>query len=264
VLRLLIDLFKFLSPLIGNAKMRDTSRLLYRGTLRILLVLLHDYPEFLSSYHFSLCDVIPPSCIQLRNLVLTAFPRNMQLPDPFTPDLKVDLLPETKQHPRILSDYVMGLMGGNFKDDIDSYLKTRGPVSFLLDLRSKLLLPAYQLTEYSTCRYDMNMINALVLYVGVQAIADCQNEPQQGFTPITHSPQMDIFQQLLVDLDTEGRYLFLTAVANQLRYPNSHTHYFSCVLLYLFSEATQDVIKEQITRCELSSFFIPHPHHLNL
>lgn len=50
---------------------------------------------------------------------------------------------------------------------------------------------------------------------------------------------MEIFQKMASDLDTEGRYLFLNALANQLRYPNNHTHYFSCVLLYLFSEAKQ-------------------------
>ena len=60
-----------------------------QGTLRVLLVLLHDFPEFLCEYHFQLCDVVPPSCIQMRNLILSAFPRNMRLPDPFTPNLKV-------------------------------------------------------------------------------------------------------------------------------------------------------------------------------
>ena len=60
-----------------------------QGTLRVLLVLLHDFPEFLCDYHFSFCDVIPPNCIQMRNLILSAFPRNMRLPDPFTPNLKV-------------------------------------------------------------------------------------------------------------------------------------------------------------------------------
>ncbi|MCL7024101.1 hypothetical protein MKW94_014520, partial [Papaver nudicaule] len=50
---------------------------------------------------------------------------------------------------------------------------------------------------------------------------------------------MDIFQTLIGDLDTEGRYHFLNAVANQLRYPNNHTHYFSFVLLYLYAEANQ-------------------------
>lgn len=64
-------------------------RLLYKGMLRVLLVLLHDFPEFLCEHHFSFCDVISPSCIQMRNLILSAFPRNMRLPDPFTPNLKV-------------------------------------------------------------------------------------------------------------------------------------------------------------------------------
>ena len=61
---------------------------------------------------------------------------------------------------------------------------------------------------------------------------------------------MDIFQNLASDMDTEGRYLFLNCIANQLRYPNSHTHYFSCCLLYLFAEANTEAIQEQITRYE--------------
>ena len=94
VQRLLVDLFKFMEPYLRNAELSDPVRLLYKGTLRVLLVLLHDFPKFLCDYHFSFCDVIPPSCIQMRNLILSAFPRNMRLPDPFTPNLKVDLLPE--------------------------------------------------------------------------------------------------------------------------------------------------------------------------
>lgn len=54
-------------------------------------------------------------------------------------------------------------------------------------------------------RYNIQLINALVLYVGTQAIAHIHNK---GSTPsmstITHSAHMDIFQNLAVDLDTEG------------------------------------------------------------
>ena len=90
--QLLVDLFKFLSPFLRNAELMKPVHRLYRGTLRVLLVLLHDFPEFLCDYHYSFCDVIPPNCIQMRNLILSAFPRNMRLPDPFTPNLKVILL----------------------------------------------------------------------------------------------------------------------------------------------------------------------------
>ena len=51
------------------------------------------------------------------------------------------------------------------------------------------------------------------------------------------SPQMELLGQLIHDLDAEGRYLLINALANQLRYPNSHTHYFSWTLLLLFHEA---------------------------
>ena len=77
---------------------------------------------------------------------------------------------------------------------------------------------------------------------------------------ITHSAPMDIFQSLITALDAEGRYFLLNAIANQLRYPNNHTHYFSCVLLYLFAEATNEFIQEQITRVLLERLIVHRPH----
>jgi CCR4-NOT transcription complex subunit 1 len=187
--------------------MIDTTRLLYKGTLRVLLVLLHDFPEFLCDYHFSFCDVIPPSCIQLRNLILSAFPRNMRLPDPFTPNLKVDLLPEISQSPRVLSDYASALAANNLKNDIDNYLKTRSPITFPSDLKQKLLLESNSQPEILSTgsKYNVPVINALVLYVGIQAISQLHNKSTQGANPLTHSAPMDIFQQLLIDLDSEGK-----------------------------------------------------------
>jgi CCR4-NOT transcription complex subunit 1 len=240
-------------------------RLLYKGTLRVLLVLLHDFPEFLCDHHFSFCDVIPPSCIQMRNLILSAFPRNMRLPDPFTPNLKVDLLPEISQAPRILSDVESALKNKQLKAEVDDYLKTRQRLSLLsVDLKGRLMLPPAEAVSSGT-KYNVPLLNALVLYVGMQAIQQLQTKTTQQqlavpSAPITHSAPMDIFQHLVLELDTEGRYLFLNAVANQLRYPNNHTHYFSCVLLYLFAEANLEIIQEQITRVLLERLIVNRPH----
>ncbi|KAJ7514921.1 hypothetical protein O6H91_23G065800 [Diphasiastrum complanatum] len=262
--RLLVALFKFMDPYLRNADLSDPVRLLYKGTLRVLLVLLHDFPEFLCDYHFSFCDVIPPSCIQMRNLILSAFPRNMRLPDPFTPNLKVDLLPEISQAPRILSDVEHALKNKQLKAEVDDYLKTRQPLSlFSVDLKQRLMLPQHEAATSGT-RYNVALINALVLYVGIQAIQQLQSKTTPPLAvptaPITHSAPMDVFQRLIIELDTEGRYLFLNAVANQLRYPNNHTHYFSCVLLYLFAEANQEIIQEQITRVLLERLIVNRPH----
>uniref|UniRef100_A0A8C9G5U0 CCR4-NOT transcription complex subunit 1 n=1 Tax=Pavo cristatus TaxID=9049 RepID=A0A8C9G5U0_PAVCR len=141
--QLLIDLFKYLAPFLRNVELTKPMQILYKGTLRVLLVLLHDFPEFLCDYHYGFCDVIPPNCIQLRNLILSAFPRNMRLPDPFTPNLKVDMLSEINIAPRILTNFT-GVMPPQFKKDLDSYLKTRSPVTFLSDLRSNLQVSGFE------------------------------------------------------------------------------------------------------------------------
>lgn len=169
--QLLIDLFKYLAPFLRNAELAKPVTMLYKGTLRVLLVLLHDFPEFLCDYYYGFCDVIPPNCIQMRNLILSAFPRTMRLPDPFIPNLKVDMLPEISYAPRILTNISQMITPPQFKKDLDSYLKARAPVTFLSELRSNL-----QVSNEPGIRYNIPLMNALVLYVGTQAIAHIRNK----------------------------------------------------------------------------------------
>ncbi|CAL5443547.1 unnamed protein product [Camellia sinensis] len=123
VQRLSVDLFKFMEPYLRNAELGETIHFLYKGTLRVLLVLLHDFPEFLCDYHFSFCDVIPSSCIQMRNVIRSAFPHNMRLPDPSTPNLKIDLFVEINQSPQIFSEVDAAPKAKQMKSDVDEYLK---------------------------------------------------------------------------------------------------------------------------------------------
>ncbi|VVB06762.1 unnamed protein product [Arabis nemorensis] len=259
VQRLLVDLLQFLEPFLRNAELRGPVHCLYKGTLKLLLVLLHDYPEFLSDYHFTFCDVIPASCIQMRNIVLSSFPRNMRLPDPSTPDLKIDLLPEIVEAPCILSEVDAALKEKQMKGELDEYLSMmQHDSSFLNQLKQRLLLPTSEANSAGT-RYSVPLVNSLVLYAGLQAIQQLQagvSEAQWN----ANIAALQMFKFLSGELDTEGRYILLNAVANQLRYPNSHTHYFSYIMLYLFSESDQEIIKEQITRVLLERLIVNRPH----
>jgi CCR4-NOT transcription complex subunit 1 len=140
----------------------------------------------------------------MRNLILSAFPRNMRLPDPFTPNLKVDMLAEINHAPRVLTNIASLIQPVTFKKELDSYLKARAPVTFLSELRSHL-----QISNEPGLRYFIKLMNALVLYVGTQAITHIRNKNlQPNMTTIAHSAHMDIFQNLAVDLDTEGEFFF--------------------------------------------------------
>ena len=252
--RLLMALFSFMEPFLRRAALPPAIRTLYKGTLRVLLVLLHDTPEFLADYHFSFCDVVPNNCIQLRNLFLSAFPRAMRLPDPFTPNLKVDSLPEIALHPRILSNIVASLAPNGLRGDLDTFLKAAAPErkAFLEWLPDRLRLGPADAAAAGTA-YNLPAINSLVVYVGNQGLSHVQNKF------LAASPVMEVFQALVGKFDAEGRYAVLNAIANQLRFPNSHTHYFSFSLLVLFADSPE-AVKEQVTRVLLERLIVHRPH----
>lgn len=55
-------------------------------------------------------------------------------------------------------------------------------------------------------RYNSQLMNAVVLYVGTQAIAYIRTKGQTpNMSTIAHSAHMDIFQNFTVDFDFEGR-----------------------------------------------------------
>ena len=68
------------------------------------------------------------------------------------------------------------------------------------------ILTLFQKVTEPGTRYNVPLMNALVLYVGTQAIAYIQSKSgAPSISTITHSSHMDIFQNLAVDLDTEGK-----------------------------------------------------------
>ena len=255
--RLLTAILRFMEPHLRTADLSEPIKLLYKGMLRLFLVLLHDFPEFLCNHHVNFCDIIPPNCIQLRNLVLSAYPRNMRLPDPFTPNLKVDLLPEIQKPPRLNADADHALRSSPLREEVDTFLKTRKPENLSQHIIHRLTLSPSAALAAGT-KYNVPLMNAFALYVGVQAIQ--ANRNKDAMSGIAQSAPMELFSQLAQALDMEGRYLFVNAIANQLRYPNCHTHYFSCVILYLFSEARFGIIQEQITRVLLERLIVNRPH----
>eukprot|EP01065_Artemidia_motanka_P045956 TRINITY_DN684_c5_g1_i1.p1 TRINITY_DN684_c5_g1~~TRINITY_DN684_c5_g1_i1.p1 ORF type:complete len:2450 (+),score=1075.99 TRINITY_DN684_c5_g1_i1:212-7561(+) len=267
--RILVNLLRFLEPHLSTGELTEPLRLLYKGSLKVFLVLLHDFPEFLAAYHSSLTDLIPITCVQMRNVVLSSFPRDMKLPDPFTPHLKVDRLPEITQEPTILSDHLRVLTPQPkqsrqplvTKDEITQYVRWRIPSEFPSALVQKL-------RQQSNPAMLVSVMNSLVLHTGITCIEQLSTEGQPA---LVQCPAMALFSTLAQGLDPVGRYHFLNAIANQLRFPNSHTHFFSCVLLHLFMadipqehgpdhKERQEQVQEQITRVLLERLIVNRPH----
>jgi CCR4-NOT transcription complex subunit 1 len=164
--------------------------------------------------------------------------------------------------PRVVSQFQAVLQAGELKQNLDAFLSSPPPpaaatAAFLAGLPGLLLHNAEDVAA-TGARYNAPLVNALVLYVGTRTLEATKAAPDA--VAMTRGPHMDLLQHLAASLDTEGRYLLFTAVANQLRFPNSHTHFFSCVLLFLFAEAQQEIVQEQITRVLLERLIVNRPH----
>ena len=134
----------------------------YQGVIRLINIVRVDYPEFLVDFHFILVNCLPEQCIQMRNLILSAHPSNVQQPDPFSKNLKIDLLNEIQQAPRILSNYdsYLHLMG--LKDDLEAYTRTKRP-----ELINEICLKMERSEEIvnGQRRINSNVIGAVVLFI---------------------------------------------------------------------------------------------------
>lgn len=243
---LLIDHFLFLEPFLNKIELTPAVKKLYEGTLRVMLILLHDFPSFLAGYHVSFCNVIPETCVQLRNIILSATPKEVSPPDPFTPNLQIDNLPEIKMSPKILSPALSPIEP--IREHIDALLKDGAGRTNPNNVLSLLK------TDSST---DVNIprTKALVLYLTVRSL----NQMQNTKVTVTRKAELDVLESMM-NLDDRNRYVVLSSIADELRYPSSHTHYLSCVMLYLFSESKSLAVKEQVTRVLLERLIGARPH----
>ncbi|VUZ50964.1 unnamed protein product, partial [Hymenolepis diminuta] len=118
----------------------------------------------------------------------------------------------------------------------------------------------------NTClNYVPELMTDLVVYLCITAVRNLRESGQPlNVSTVAKTPQMEILQALLLNLDDGGRYLLLNCIANQLRYMNSHTCYFSCSLLYLFSEIPSEKAKEQISRVLMERLIVNRPHPFGL
>jgi CCR4-NOT transcription complex subunit 1 len=208
--RLLISLLRFLAPFLkkeGQAageitsSMTETTRAIYTGTLRIILVLLHDFPEFLTVYYYSLADAIPTSCIQLHNLISSAFPLSTRLPDPLLIKSGTEA-PEANVPPTLLSDFTAALQPADLRTHLEKSLQKAVERGTSTGLKERLFLPENKLANQDTA-YNVPLINSIVMFAGYVALA--QSKAQNGNQSFqATAPSVTFLQNLVEELEPEG------------------------------------------------------------
>ncbi|KAJ2888912.1 CCR4-NOT core subunit cdc39, partial [Coemansia asiatica] len=251
---------RFLEPFISGGQVSESLKLLYRGMVCVILVVLHDFPEFLADYALYLCNAIPVGCVQLRNLLLSAYPRDMRLPEPLTPNLKIDLLPDVARSPEIPFDYAEVLRQSAIDADLEKYLHSQKPADFAKRASSKVLFRSEEDAAASAIDlsvgkcYNVALINAFVLH----AVVTITKISDSAACDSAQRVALELFRTMLASSDAEGSYLFVGAIANQLRFPSAHTCLCSRMILALFSKSDEHV-RECIARVLIERILVNRP-----
>lgn len=90
---LLLDMLRFAQEKLTIEALNadECLRTYYKGILRVVTMLLHDFPQVLSEFAPSLCNQVADRFVQLRNIILSAVPRQLKFTEP------QNLQPETSE-----------------------------------------------------------------------------------------------------------------------------------------------------------------------
>jgi CCR4-NOT transcription complex subunit 1 len=218
---------------------------------RILLILHHDFQEFLIENHARLCAATPAHCTQMRNLINASYPTSvMDLPDPFTTGLKFDRMDEMRRNPVIRMDLGGILESANLKTTIDGLLSSKSGLAPNLT------------AQLGRDEIDGGLIQIIVLYIATEAIASAGSKSQPFHKS---SPHFAVLQDIANGPSAQVTSLLINAMVNQLRYPNAHTYWFSQALLELFTSTTETAIdhtqlQEMIAMILLERLMPMRPH----
>lgn len=246
----------------------DITLVIFKAISRILIGIAHDYPEFLVECHYQLVLGLPRGFVQLRNIILSAAPKLVTMPDPFTLGLKVERLAGINDAPVVNYKPMEDLIKVGLKKPVETYLRIPAP-TLMRNIYAGIKLnhpkDVHDMGTHEVVHYNIKLINALVLHVGILAVTEKLPLLSSRFNP--KSSQV----ALLVDLMNFGldefKFHMVNAIANQLRYPNCHTHWFIGIILYFFlssqswlSPEVKLEIQEIITRVLLERRIAAKPH----
>lgn len=234
----------------------------FRGVLRLMVVLHHDFPDFFAQNYLRLCNHIPLQHVQLKNLVLSAVPTGTtDMPNPFDTALKHATLGAMHIDPVIQPGYTSILADNGLLKLLDSICDSGDPKSQDLDklcVRIQSSTPTTDASDAAVATHRYAILNSLVLHTCTKALS-------VNDTFDRSSSHAKLFNHLAATLEAEERQLFINAVIDQLRFPNSHTNWNISVLLDVFGgdasvSGAQEDLMELITCTLVERLHVHRPH----
>lgn len=251
--RLLCQLLDCVGEQLKMVTVSHVTKELYSATWKLLVVIQHDFPEFMWAHHLRFCASIPPHCTQLLNTILSAQPSETSAEDEKVPS------GSNEEAASILRE--SGLLGM-----LDQALQNGPSEDVLAQVAHAMSQGTARDTGYGNAPVEVNthIVGAVVLHTGNHA---AERAEQSGTPPTVtgKEPEAAILSLLVHEVRPAVRYYILVNIVNQLRARSGQTEFFRNVLLHVFGNDMNDPeeteLRQDITRVLLERMgsFWPHP-----
>eukprot|EP00828_Plagiopyla_frontata_P047193 TRINITY_DN8661_c0_g1_i2.p1 TRINITY_DN8661_c0_g1~~TRINITY_DN8661_c0_g1_i2.p1 ORF type:complete len:286 (+),score=41.37 TRINITY_DN8661_c0_g1_i2:284-1141(+) len=223
-----------------------------------MLIILHDFPSFLAYFALGLVEeLMDEKFVQLRNVILAAYPKKMKLVEPTTASPNMEDYDEFKQLPQIYNlEFEARIVNHQLDVDILDFLLKRTEMNFK-NVCQKLVI-----FKDNSCEINFPVVNAVTLTVPqiiYQKSVEAYYMDKSNLQEIIFD-SYQLFEKLLKQSNSEMRDVILNAIINQIRYPNLITHYFIKFIKIIFTQPDVDIIQEQIAKILFERLIRDRPH----
>jgi len=245
--KLITSALRFACEPMKGLEVPEVAKEFYRATVKLVLIIQHDFPDYVASSSSQLAASVPPHCRQLRNVLLTCSPAELSLENTDVQESTLTYLGES------------GLL-----EILEQVLQNGPSEDAIAHLAHAISRTDVQETAFGNVPLSTNtrLIDEIVGFIGHRAVNRYHRESLQFSSSL---PDYATISLLVHEVQPEARYFLLSSIVDRLGFPGPMTEYFTIVLFELFGRDASDLeeadIRQQIVRILLErvSGFWPQP-----
>ncbi|KAI0378912.1 Not1-domain-containing protein [Hypomontagnella monticulosa] len=250
--KILKSLLRHVSAHMKTIDVTDVVKEYYRSVVKLLVVLAHDFADYVSTNAAQLCLSISPHCSQLRNIILNCGPRSEGV-DSALQDPPAELAPTLSY-----------LREAGMLEIVQQLVQAPPSEDAIAHLTHAINKSNVNETTYGNVPLgvDLRLIDAIVTFISYHAVSRARQD-----RPVFASTAPDVATLLLLvhELPPQARYFLLGGIIDRLRHYGPVTEYFSFIIFEIFGGDVNDPeevdIRQQIVRVLLERVagFWPQP-----
>ncbi|KAI1374394.1 Not1-domain-containing protein [Hypoxylon crocopeplum] len=249
--KILKSLLRHVSELMKAIDLPDVVKEFYRASVKLLVIVAHDFSDYMSSNAVRICLSISPHCTQLRNIVLNCGPRS-ETADP-VPQEQADE-----------SSSLMYLREVGMLELLEQLVQAPPSEDAIAHLTHAINKSNVNDTTYGNVPLgvDQRLIDGIVTFMGNHAVLRAR---QGGSLFDTSAPEVSALSLLVHELLPQSRYFLIGSIMDRLRHYSATTDYFGYFIFHIFGQGWDDPedndVRQQIVRIILERIggFWPQP-----